>query len=158
MVLAPEHPMVEKMIQGTEYEEPVKEFIKKVQQMTEITRTSTDTEKEGMFIGSYVINPVNQEKVPVWIANYVLFEYGTGAVMGVPAHDERDFAFAKKYELPIRIVIQPQNEKLILENMTDAYAGDGIMVNSAQFNGLFNEEGLSRVAQYLRRSGKEKSK
>ncbi|MFZ5752758.1 MAG: leucine--tRNA ligase, partial [Bacillota bacterium] len=158
LVLAPEHPMVEKLIAGTEYEEPVKSFVKSVQQMTEIARTSTETEKEGMFIGAYVINPLNEERVPIWVANYVLLDYGTGAVMGVPAHDERDFAFAKKYNLPIRIVIEPVGQELKLEEMTTAYTDDGIMVNSGEFTGLPNKEGLVRVANHLEERGKGKRK
>lgn len=158
LVLAPEHPMVEKLIAGTEYEQPVKNFVKNVQQMTEIVRTSTETEKEGMFIGAYVINPLNGERVPIWVANYVLLDYGTGAVMGVPAHDERDFAFAKKYNLPMRIVIEPVGQELKLEEMTTAYTEDGIMVNSGQFTGLPNKEGLVRVANYLEETGKGKKK
>jgi leucyl-tRNA synthetase len=158
LVLAPEHPMVEKLIAGTEYEQPVKSFVKSVQQMTEIARTSTETEKEGMFIGAYVINPLNEERVPIWVANYVLLDYGTGAVMGVPAHDERDFAFAKKYNLPIRIVIEPVGQELKLEEMTTAYTDDGIMVNSGEFTGLPNKEGLVRMANHLEERGKGKRK
>jgi len=153
LVLAPEHPMVEKLIAGTDLERPVREFVRKVQQMTEVARTSTETEKEGMFIGSYVINPLTREKIPVWVANYVLLEYGTGAVMGVPAHDERDFAFAKKYNLPIRIVIQPHDRELKLDEMEEAYVGDGKMVNSGLFNGLSNRDGLKEVASHLERNG-----
>jgi leucyl-tRNA synthetase len=158
LVLAPEHPMVEKLIAGTEYEQPVKSFVESVQQMTEIARTSTETEKEGMFIGAYVINPLNEERVPIWVANYVLLDYGTGAVMGVPAHDERDFAFAKKYNLPIRIVIEPVGQELKLEEMTTAYTDDGIMVNSGEFTGLPNKEGLVRMANHLEERGKGKRK
>ena len=95
MVLAPEHPLIPELVKGTEYEEPVKKFIDKMAHMNEIERTSNETEKEGLFIGRYVINPMNGEKVPLFIANYVLMDYGTGAVMGVPAHDQRDFEFAK---------------------------------------------------------------
>jgi len=158
MVLAPEHPMVEKLIEGTEYAEPVRAFVRKVQQQKDFERTASETEKEGMFIGSYVINPLNNERVPLWIANYVLLDYGTGAVMGVPAHDERDFAFAKKYNLPIRIVIQPEGEELSLESMQDAYSGPGIMVNSGQFNGLPNEEGKKKVGEHLEKTGNGKIK
>lgn len=153
LVLAPEHPMVEELIAGTEYEEPVRKFVRNVQQMSEIARTSAETEKEGMFIGSYVINPLNQEKVPLWVANYVLYEYGTGAVMGVPAHDERDFMFAKKYDLPIRVVIQPKDQELKVEEMTTAFVEDGVMVNSGKFDGLPNQEGISAVAHYLEEIG-----
>ncbi|MCR4441313.1 MAG: leucine--tRNA ligase [Peptococcaceae bacterium] len=158
LVLAPEHPLVEALIAGTEYEQAVRDFVKKVQQMTEIARTSTETEKEGIFTGSYVINPVNREKIPVWVANYVLYEYGTGAVMGVPAHDERDFAFAKKYGLPIRIVIQPFDRRLELEEMEDAYTGEGVMVNSGKFDGLPNEEGKKEVARCLESAGEGRVK
>lgn len=158
MVLAPEHPMVEKLITGTEFAEPVREFVRKVQQLKEFERTATETEKEGMFIGSYVINPLSDEKVPIWIANYVLLEYGTGAVMGVPAHDERDFAFAKKYNLPIQIVIQPAGEELTLENMQDAYSGEGTVVNSGKFSGLSNEEGQKRIGEFLEATANGKIK
>jgi len=153
MVLAPEHPLVEKLIAGTEYADKVREFVHKVQQLKDFERTATETEKEGMFIGAYVLNPLNNERVPIWVANYVLLEYGTGAVMGVPAHDERDFAFARKYNLPVKIVIQPPNEELILEKMTDAYVGEGIMVNSGMFNGLVNTEGKQKIGQYLEEKG-----
>ena len=164
VVLAPEHPMVERFIEGTEYQQPVRDFVKKVQQMSEIVRTSAETEKEGMFIGAYVLNPVNQEKIPVWVANYVLYEYGTGAVMGVPAHDERDFMFARKYQLPIRLVIQPfdteitEDTEVNPQEITEAYVGEGIMVNSGSFNGLTNQEGLRKIPEYLEkiRAGKMK--
>ena len=102
MVLAPEHPLVAKLTAGTPYEEPVKAFVKKVSQLSFIDRTSSDLEKEGMFIGAYAVNPVTGQQVPIWITNYVLYEYGTGAVMGVPAHDQRDFEFSKKYGLEIK--------------------------------------------------------
>ena len=112
IVLAPEHPLVSKLTKGTKYEKQVNEYVYKIQSMNEITRTSSETEKTGMFIGSYAVNPVNNERIPIWIANYVLTDYGTGAVMGVPAHDERDFEFAGKYKLPVRVVIQPKGEVL----------------------------------------------
>lgn len=153
MVLAAEHPMVKKLIAGTSYEEPVKAFVKRVQQMTEIARTSAETEKEGIFTGAYAINPVNQEKVPIWVTNYVLYEYGTGAVMGVPAHDERDFMFAQKYNLPIRFVIQSAEEEINSEEMQEAYVEDGIMINSGSFNGLNSAEGRRKIAEYLQELG-----
>lgn len=159
LVLAPEHPKVEELIAGTEYEQPVRDFVRSVKQMTEIARTSTETEKEGMFIGSYVINPLSKEKVPILVANYVLYEYGTGAVMGVPAHDERDFAFAKKYQLPIRVVIQPTDEdKLEADKMEKAYTEDGVMDNSGMFSGLESQEGRGKVAAYLEQIGAGKEK
>jgi leucyl-tRNA synthetase len=153
LVLAPEHPLVEKLIAGTAYEQPVQEFVKKVQQMTEIARTSAETEKEGIFTGAYALNPLNQEKVPIWVTNYVLYEYGTGAVMGVPAHDERDFMFAQKYHLSIRFVIQSPEQEATAGEMPEAYVEDGIMVNSGSFNGLTSAEGRRKVAEYLAERG-----
>jgi leucyl-tRNA synthetase len=153
MVLAAEHPLVEKIIAGTEYEKPVRAFVRKVQGMTEVERTSTELEKEGIFTGAYVLNPMNGEKAPLWVGNYVLLEYGTGAVMGVPAHDQRDFVFAKKYGLPIRAVIQPEGGALDAETMTEAYVGDGVMTRSGDFSGLGNREGMKRVAAYLEANG-----
>jgi leucyl-tRNA synthetase len=153
MVLAPEHPMVDKLIAGTKYEPSVRDFVKKVQQVTEIDRTSAETEKEGIFTGAYAINPINQEKVPIWVTNYVLYEYGTGAVMGVPAHDERDFMFAQKYNLPIRFVIQPSEQEVNKAEMTEAYVEDGIMINSGSFDGLTSEEGRRKVAEFLEEKG-----
>ncbi|CEN92408.1 MAG: leucine--tRNA ligase [Paeniclostridium sp.] len=120
MVLAPEHELVKELVAGTEYEEEVAKFIAKMHTMTEIERTSSDLEKEGMFIGKHVINPLNGEKVELWIANYVLVDYGTGAVMAVPAHDERDGEFASKYNL----------------NAIEVINEDNIMINSGEFDGM----------------------
>ncbi|MFR6017931.1 MAG: leucine--tRNA ligase [Paraclostridium sordellii] len=120
MVLAPEHELVKELVAGTEYEEAVAKFIAKMHTMTEIERTSSDLEKEGMFIGKHVINPLNGEKVELWIANYVLVDYGTGAVMAVPAHDERDGEFASKYNL----------------NAIEVINEDNIMINSGEFDGM----------------------
>lgn len=153
LVLAPEHPLVVKLTGGTPYEETVKAFVVKMTGLNEIARTSTETEKEGLFTGTYCINPLNGEKVPIWIANYVLMDYGTGAVMGVPAHDERDFAFAKKYDLAIRVVISPKEQELNPATMTNAYVDPGIMVNSSQFNGLDNELAMGNIADYIEGQG-----
>jgi len=153
IVLAAEHPMVNKLIDGTSYEKPVKEFVKKVQQLTEIARTFAETEKEGIFTGAYAINPINQERIPIWVTNYVLYEYGTGAVMGVPAHDERDYMFAQKYELPIRFVIRPAEQEIDPEEKQEAYVDDGIMFNSGSFNGLTSAEGRHKIAEYLEEMG-----
>lgn len=153
MVLAPEHPLVEKLIVGTEQAETVRAFVKKVQQMTEVERSSNEMEKEGLAIGAHVINPVNGQAVPILIGNYVIYEYGTGAVMGVPAHDERDFFFARKYHLPITVVVQPEGQKLIPENMEAAYTEPGLMVNSGQFDGMSNIEGKKAIVQWLEERG-----
>ena len=146
MVLAPEHPLVAKLTSPDRKSE-VEEYIEQSRRRTEIERLSTEREKDGVFIGAYVINRLNGESVPIWIADYVLLSYGTGAVMGVPAHDERDFAFAKKYNLPIRVVIAPpgwQGEELEV-----AYIETGTMVNSGQFNGLPSEEGMEAVSDFF---------
>ncbi|MDR1960897.1 MAG: leucine--tRNA ligase [Gracilibacteraceae bacterium] len=155
VVLAPEHPLVPEIISGTEFEAPVLAFIDKMKHLSEITRTSAETEKEGMFTGAYCLNPLSGERVPLWIANYVLPEYGTGAVMGVPAHDERDFEFAGKYGLPIRRVIlsSPLLPAAKDEPPAAAYTGDGVMVNSAEFDGLDNEVAWEKMADKLASQG-----
>lgn len=153
MVLAPEHPMVDKLTRGTAYEQPVAEFVKKVQQLSNIERTSGNLEKEGMFIGAYAINPVNGQRVPIWITNYVLMDYGTGAVMGVPSHDERDFDFAHKYDLPIIRVIAESPDKAD-EPLDEAYTEIGVLVNSGDFNGLKNKpDGINAIADMLEAKG-----
>lgn len=153
VVLAVEHPLVEKLIAGKPQESEVRQFCTKIRNQSEIDRTSAETEKEGMFTGSYAVNPFNGEKVPIWVANYVLYEYGTGAVMGVPAHDERDWAFAKKYNLPIKVVIHPADRELNLAEMTGAFVGEGIMVNSGEFSGLDNAQGRDKIAAWLEKKG-----
>ncbi|MDK2821029.1 MAG: leucyl-tRNA synthetase [Clostridia bacterium] len=157
MVLAPEHPLVEKLTAGTEYARSVNEFVESARYLSALDRTASEKEKEGLFTGAYAINPVNNERVPIWIANYVLMEYGTGAVMGVPAHDERDFEFATKYNLPIKVVIQP-TEGNLEENLKEAYVEDGVMVNSGPFSGLPNREGIKKIIEYLENNGKGKAR
>ncbi|HEY3314039.1 MAG TPA: leucine--tRNA ligase [Bacillota bacterium] len=152
LVLAPEHPLVDKLTRGTEYEEPARRFVARARAMSEIDRTSTETEKQGLSIGARAINPLSGEAVPIWIANYVLMEYGTGAVMGVPAHDERDFEFVKKFELPLRVVIQPKGE-LDKATMAVPYSGPGTMVNSGPYDGLDNELGKARIADFCEAKG-----
>ena len=153
MVLAPEHPMVAKLAAGTGRETEVRAFVKKVQQLSNIDRTSDSLEKEGLFIGAYAKNPLTGEEVPIWITNYVLMEYGTGAVMGVPAHDQRDFAFAKKYDLPIKAVISPADRLLTVAEMTEAYEEPGVMINSGQFDGLTNKDAMGQMADYMEANG-----
>ena len=155
VVLAPEHPLVIELVSGTEYEVDVLAFIKKMQGLNEIARTSTEAEKEGLFIGAYCLNPLSEKKVPIWIANYVLLEYGTGAVMGVPAHDERDFEFATKYSLEINSVIVPFGSAPEVKDqpLEGAYTGEGVMVNSDSFDGLDSDEGLERIADEAERRG-----
>lgn len=147
-LLAPEHPLVDELVAGTPYEAKVQEFRERIARKSEIERVSDLAEKEGMPIGREVVNPLNGERVPIWIADYVLLEYGTGAVMAVPAHDERDFQFAKKYGLPIRQVIAPP------EGISEAcYTGPGTMVNSGPFSGLSSEEGKERIIAFLEEKG-----
>ena len=158
-VIAPEHPLVEEIVLK---ENPsLKEAVDKMINEDKINRTAEDKEKEGMFTGLYVINPVNNEKVPLWIGNYVLMDYGTGAVMAVPAHDERDFFFAKKYNLPVRIVINPVDkdgnpEKIVVEEMEGAYTLNGILVNSDEFDGTKNTEAKIKITEKLEKEGKGK--
>jgi len=133
MVFSPEHPLVDE-ITTPENKAAVEEYKIQAARQSDIQRGAVDKEKTGVFTGGYAVNPVNQARIPIWIADYVLMSYGTGAIMAVPAHDERDFAFAKKYDLPIVEVIRPegQSEASVLES---AYIGAGVMVNSDQFNG-----------------------
>ncbi len=153
MVIAPEHPLVEKLIAGKENEAECRAFIKKVQAQSEIVRSATDTEKEGVFSGTYLIHPFTGEKIPLYLANYVLLDYGTGIVMGVAAHDQRDFEFAKKYNLPIRIVIQPEGQNMKSEDMTEAFAAEGIMENSGEFDGMNNRDAIKAITRSLEKRG-----
>ena len=150
MVLAPEHPLVAKLTSPDKKDE-VEDYIARSRRQTEVERLSTEKEKDGVFTGAYVLNRLNGEKVPIWIADYVLLSYGTGAVMGVPAHDERDFAFAKKYNLPIRVVIAPPGWQG--EELEEAYIEPGTMVNSGQFNGLPGQQGIEAVCDFLEEKG-----
>lgn len=153
VVLAPEHPLVPQLIKGKETEQSVLAFIEKMKKESEITRTSADAPKEGLFTGAYAQHPLTGKQVPIWIANYVLMDYGTGAVMAVPAHDTRDFAFAHQFGLPIQVVIQPEGETIQVEEMTDAYTGDGLLVNSGEFNGVPNREAIGKIADHLQAQG-----
>ena len=152
LVYAPEHPDVIELVKGTEQEKKVKEFVKKVAHEDRFTRTAEDKEKEGMFIGKYAINPITKEKIPIYIANFVFYEYGTGAIIAVPAHDQRDFEFAKKYNIPIKAVINPPEYELNAEKMSRAYMGDGIMTNSQQFDGGNNREAIDEITKFLEKN------
>ncbi|MFP4021135.1 MAG: leucine--tRNA ligase [Halanaerobium sp.] len=155
MVLAPEHPYVSELTAGTEKEEEINKFVKQVKKQKEQERTSAETEKLGIFTGAYAENPVNGEKIPVYIANYVLMGYGTGAIMAVPAHDQRDFDFARKYNIDIKAVIQPedQEEELVGSEMEEAYAGDGYLINSGKYNGLNVEQAFNQMAEDFAEEG-----
>lgn len=148
LVLAPEHPLVPELIKGKQSQEEILAFIEQTKKQSEIERTSADAEKVGLFTGAYAKHPLTGEKIPIWVANYVLLDYGTGAVMGVPAHDERDFQFATKYGLPIKVVIQPEGEKLA-EPLAEAYTDDGILTRSGQFDGMPNSRAIKEIAALL---------
>ena len=146
MVLAPEHPLVTELVAGTEYEAKVKEFNEKLQFLTEIERSSTDLVKEGVFTGKYAINPMSGAKVPIWVANYVLMHYGTGAIMAVPSGDERDFEFARKYGIEIIPTVSKDGSVYTGESMTEAFTGNGKVINSGKYDGLDNEECIEAIA------------
>ena len=156
MVLAPEHPLLDKLIAGNPQEEEVREFVRQMRRESEITRTSAETEKVGLFTGAHAINPANGEVVPILVGNYVLMSYGTGAVMGVPAHDQRDFLFAQKYNLDIRVVVNSPEKDLTAAPLTEAYEGSGVLVNSGKFDGIPNEDAMKAITDWLVEQGKGK--
>jgi leucyl-tRNA synthetase len=149
VVLAPEHPYVRSLVTGLPQEREVLDFVERTGRMDRLARTDVTTEKLGVFSGRHAINPLTQEAMPIWIANFVLMEYGTGAIMAVPAHDQRDFEFAQKYGLPVRVVIQAPGQALEAHTLPEAYVDDGTMVNSGPFTGLDSAEGREQVAEYL---------
>ncbi len=152
MSLAPEHPMALELT-TPENMAAVTAFIEKVKKTDRIKRTAEDFEKEGVFTGSYCINPVTNRRMPVYLANFVLTDYGTGAVMVVPTHDQRDFEFARKYGIPMVVVIQPGGESLDPQTMTEAFTAEGIMVNSGSFDGLKSGAAKEHIADYLEKEG-----
>jgi leucyl-tRNA synthetase len=152
MALAPEHPELQNLVAGLPQEEEVLEFIKASSKLTNLDREADEVEKEGRFTGRYLINPYNGEKIELWVGNYVLM-YGTGAVMAVPAHDHRDFAFAKKYDLPIKLSIQNPDNSLVLEEMEDAYTEDGTCVDSGEFTGIGNREAIQQMTAAAEEKG-----
>jgi leucyl-tRNA synthetase len=153
MSVAPEHPLVEKLIAGKPQAEAVRVFCQRVMREDKAERTDESREKEGIFTGVYAVNPLNNGKVPVWVGNFVLMDYGTGAIMSVPSHDQRDFEFAKKYGLPIHVVIQNARKDLDAATMKQAYIEEGTMVNSGPFDGAPNVAGKAKVAEYVEQKG-----
>ena len=149
MALPPEHPIVGKWLKREGEDSKLRKFCDTVMNEDKILRTAEDTTKEGIFSGRYAINPVNGEKVQIWITNYVLMDYGTGAVMAVPTHDQRDFEFAKKYDIPMKMVIQNPNKKLELAKMEEAYTEPGILVNSGKFNGMDSEKSKAKISEWM---------
>jgi len=153
MSLAPEHPMVAKLSAGTAQEKKVEAFVEAMKSLDRISRTDETKEKEGVFTGGYALNPVNGEHIPVYTANFVLMEYGTGAVMAVPAHDQRDFEFARKYGIPVRVVINPPGERFEDASMEEAFTEPGVMTNSGEFNGMKSEGAKEAITRHLEKMG-----
>jgi len=152
MVFSAEHPLVAELAKGTAYEEKVRAFISETRQRSVIDRTAEGKEKNGVFIGRCCINPINNEEIPLYVADYALYDYGTGIVMCVPAHDHRDFAFAKKYGIPIRVVIAPDSKGIDAEKMAHAYVDRGVLVNSGQFSGMDNNDAIAGITRHLEKT------
>ena len=150
MTLAPEHPLTLELSQGTPQEKEVGEFVERIKKQDRAKRTAEDYEKEGLFIGAYCRNPLSGMKMPIFAGNFVLMEYGTGAVMAVPTHDQRDFYFAHKFQLPLVVVIQPESGPVLTpENMIEAYTEEGVLVHSGPFNGMSSVQAREAIAAYL---------
>ncbi|MBC8568919.1 leucine--tRNA ligase [Mogibacterium sp. NSJ-24] len=153
MVLAPEHPFLKDLVAGSQYEDAVMAYIDKVQHMSDIERTSTTKEKTGEFTGRYCINPLTGKKVPIFISDYVLMDYGTGAIMAVPSHDQRDFDFAKAFDLEIIPVVDPENDEIDLNDLKEAFEAEGKLINSGKFDGMNNKEAIVKITDYLQEQG-----
>lgn len=149
ITLAPEHPLVEKLIESNADAEKIREFVTRIHNMDRLDRQAESLEKEGIFTGAYAIHPITGKRVPIWLGNFVLAEYGTGAVMGVPGHDQRDFEFARKYGMPIEVIIEPETGPISPETMTEAWTGPGRMINSGKFDGLANEDAKKAITNEL---------
>ena len=149
MLVAAEHPLVMELAKGKPCEKEVVQFVEKVKKQDKLMRTSEYYEKEGLFLESYCKNPLTGKQMPIYAANFVLADYGTGCVMAVPTHDQRDFEFAKKFNLPLIVVIEPKGRKLNPATMTEAYVDEGILVNSGQFDGMENTKALDAIADFL---------
>ncbi|MEO2066101.1 MAG: leucine--tRNA ligase [Desulfurobacteriaceae bacterium] len=154
VVLAPEHPLTIELSKGTPQEEEVRTFVEKVKRTEKRKRSTGELPKEGVFLGVYAVHPLTGEKVPVYTANFVLMDYGTGAVMSVPAHDTRDFEFAKKYKLPVKVVITPEGQELKPEDLEEAYTQPGVLINSGKFTGLKSEKAKEEITKELEKLGK----
>ena len=149
MALPPEHPLVSEWLKDEAADSDLNQFCQKVLNEDKIMRSAEDTTKEGRFTGRFAINPVNGDKVQIWVTNYVLMDYGTGAVMAVPTHDQRDFEFARKYDIPMKIVIQNPEKTLVPEEMTEAYTEPGILVNSGKFDGMDSDVSKETISNWM---------
>ncbi len=153
MVISPEHPMVEELIAGSPEEENCRAYIEQAKKQSDIERTSTVKEKTGAFTGRYAINPATGEDIPIYLADYVLMGYGTGIVMGVPYGDQRDFDFAKKYDLPIIPVVDPHRDDIDINNLKEAFSDDGTVINSGKYNGMDNREAIKAMQKDFEEAG-----
>lgn len=149
MSVAAEHPLIPSLVKGLPQEKEILRFRDRIAKEDRRERTDETCEKEGIFTGAYCLHPLTGEKIPIYVANFVLMEYGTGAVMAVPAHDQRDFEFAKKYHIPIKVVIQSPTQALDPQGMTEAYVEDGVQVESGPFTGMGNREAVSAIVAHL---------
>ena len=153
MVISPEHPMVEELIAGSPEEENCRAYIEQAKKQSDIERTSTVKEKTGAFTGRYAINPATGEDIPIYLADYVLMGYGTGIVMGVPYGDQRDFEFAKKYDLPIIPVVDPHRDDIDINDLKEAFSDDGTVINSGKYNGMDNREAIKTMQKDFEEAG-----
>lgn len=153
MVISPEHPFVKDLIKGRPEEKAALDYIEEVSHKNDIERSSTVAEKTGVFIGRYAVNPITGKEIPIFISDYVLMGYGTGAIMAVPAHDQRDFDFAKKINLDIVPVVEPNDSNINVNNLTESFVAEGKMINSGEFNGLDNREAIEKVIDYITEKG-----
>ncbi|MBQ3891984.1 MAG: leucine--tRNA ligase [Mailhella sp.] len=157
LTLAPEHPLVEALIAGKPGETAIRSFIERTKNMDRLDRQSETLEKEGVFTGSYCLHPMTGERIPIWLGNFVLAEYGTGAVMAVPAHDQRDFEFARKYGIAIKAVVEPAGKELDPAAMEEAYVESGVLARSAEFSGMPSDKGREAIIRKLEAEGKGKA-
>ena len=153
MVMSPEHPYVNELVADRPEEAEVEAYQEKARRMSDIERTSTSNEKTGVFIGRYAVNPVNGKEIPIYISDYVLMGYGTGAIMAVPAHDQRDFDFAKAFGLDIIPVVDPEDPSIDLYDLKEAFVAEGKMINSGQFDGMNNKEAIPAMIEWLNEKG-----
>lgn len=153
MVISPEHPFVKDLIKGRPEEKAALDYIEEVSHKNDIERSSTVAEKTGVFIGRYAVNPITGREIPIFISDYVLMGYGTGAIMAVPAHDQRDFDFAKKFNLDIVPVVEPNDSNINVNNLTESFVAEGKMINSGEFNGLDNREAIEKIIDYITEKG-----
>ncbi|MFH1229690.1 MAG: leucine--tRNA ligase [Candidatus Aenigmatarchaeota archaeon] len=153
VVIAPEHPLIKELTKDVKNKKEIEKFIEDSKNLSELQRTMLTKEKKGIFTGKYIVNPITKEEIPIWVANYVVATYGTGMVIGVPTQDQRDFEFAKAYDLGLKNVINPTGKQLKESEMNAAYVNEGVMTNSEQFNGMNSKEAIVAIADFLVKKG-----